>query len=153
MNLILPGLVLATGAIVASWMLLGGWLSPVSVSFSTDRQKLRADFQGSSNPLLLRLNLSRPAKITVDVWSETDELVATLLYRRKRGTGDHVLVWDGRGDDGNAVPNGVYEIEATARTLTTAVSSSVRVSVETPRPSHVSRITARDRQTLESRSN
>ena len=152
-NLLLPGLALAVGTIAAGWLLLGGWMSPVSVSFSADRQTLSADAHGRTNPLLLKLTLSRPAKVTVEVWSETDDLVTTLLYRRKRGAGDHVLVWDGRGDGGNAVSNGVYEIEASARTLTTSVSSSVRVSVDTPRPAHVSRLTARERQTVSSRSN
>jgi hypothetical protein len=57
-------------------------------------------------------------------------LVATLLYRRQRGAGEHVLVWDGYDDVGRLAEYGAYEIEATASTLTTSVRSSIRVGVE-----------------------
>ena len=134
LNTMLPVLVLGAGTVLASWMLLGGWLSPISISFAADRTAIRPDPEGSVEPVLLSLDLSRPAKVTVDVWNEEDELVSTLLYRRKRGNGEHILVWDGFGDDGKVVPHGGYEVEATASTLTTSVSSSVRVQVEMPRP-------------------
>jgi flagellar hook assembly protein FlgD len=72
--------------------------------------------------------------VTVDVWNDQDELVSTLLYRRKRGGGEHILAWDGIDDAGNVVSFGVYEVEATASTLTTSVSSSVRLQVEPSTP-------------------
>jgi len=154
MGLLVPGLLLAAGTVVAAWMLLGGWLSPIAVSFSADRQALRADAEGNLAPILLRLNLSRPATVTVDVWNQADALVNTLLYRRKRGAGDHVLVWDGRQEDGQLAPDGVYEVEASARTLTTTVSSSVRVAVDTAQQLRVIRHSSvRDRQSVSSRSN
>ncbi len=139
LNVILPALVLGAGTILASWMLLGGWLSPISISFAADRTTLHPDQQGNVEPVLLSLDISRPARVTVDVWDRDDELVATLLYKRKRGAGEHVLVWDGRDDDGNPVAYGAYEIEATASTFTTSVSSSVLVQVEPPRPLLVGR--------------
>jgi flagellar hook assembly protein FlgD len=110
---------------------LGGWLSPIAISFSADRTLMRPDPQGNVEPVLFSLELSRSAKVTVDVWNGSDELVATLIYRRKRGSGEHILVWDGCNDEGRLVPHGVYEVEATASTLTTSVSSSVRLQVDT----------------------
>jgi flagellar hook assembly protein FlgD len=131
-NLIAPVLILAAGTILVSWLLFGGWLSPISIAFSADRPIIQPDPNEYVEPLLLSLELSRPARVTVDVWDEDDQLVGTLLYRRRRGSGGHVLVWDGCDDQGVVVPAGVYEIEATASTFTTAVSSSVRVEVEAP---------------------
>ena len=133
LKVILPGLVVGVGAILASWLLLGGWLSPIAISFAADRQDLIPDRWGNGEPVLLSLDLSRAAKVTVDVWSEEDELMATLLYRRKRGTGAHILAWDGCDDEGHVVPAGMYEVEATASTLTTSVRSAVRVRVKTAR--------------------
>jgi flagellar hook assembly protein FlgD len=133
-KVILPALVLGAGTILASWMLFGGWLSPIAISFAADRSVMRPDAQGNVEPVLLSLDLSRSAKVTVDVWNDQDELVSTLLYRRKRGGGEHILVWDGIDDVGSMVPIGVYEVEATASTLTTSVSSSVRLQVEPSTP-------------------
>jgi hypothetical protein len=147
LKFILPGLVLGAGTILASWMLLGGWLSPIAVSFAADRPVIHPDPQGNIEPILLSLDMSRSAKVTVDVWNETDELVATLLYRRKRGAGEHVLVWDGRDDDGRVVPFGAYEVEATASTLTTSVGSSVQVQMEAAMPLLVARRQTGDRTT------
>lgn len=134
LNIILPALVLGAGTILASWLLLGGWLSPISISFAADRPAIAPDVQGNVTPVLLSLDLSRAARVTVDVWDQDDELVATLLYRRRRDSGEHVLVWDGRNDDGNMAPLGLYEVEATASTLTTSVSSTVPIRVEASVP-------------------
>lgn len=145
---ILPALVLVAGTILASWMLFGGWLSPIAISFAADRSVMYPGPQGDLDPVLLSLELSRSAKVTVDVWNERDEVVATLAYRRKRGEGEHILVWDGRNDDGRSAPSGIYEIEATASTLTTSVSSTVRLEVQPFAPLLMGRRQARDRTTL-----
>ena len=147
LNIILPGLVLGAGTILASWLLLGGWLSPISISFSSDRSVIYPDAQSSVEPALLSLDLSRSAKVTVDVWDQEDKLVATLLYRRKRGAGEHVLVWDGKDDQGNVVSMGVYEAEATASTLTTSVGSTVQIRVDTAKPLLAARRQSTDQAT------
>jgi flagellar hook assembly protein FlgD len=146
LGFIVPALVLGAGTILASWMLLGGWLSPISISFAADRPTIHPDPQGDVEPVLLSLDMSRSAKVTVDVWNEADELVATLLYRRKRGAGEHVLVWDGRDDDGRLVSYGLYEVEATASTLTTSVGSTVRVGFEPATPLLAARRQAGERR-------
>lgn len=148
LQVILPALVLGAGTILASWMLLGGWLSPIAISFAADRPVMRPDGQGRLERVLFSLDLSRSAKVTVDVWDEHDELVTTLLYRRRRGSGEHILVWDGLNDEGQIVPLGGYEVEATASTLTTSVRSSVRIQVEAPTPLLAGRRQTSDRTTI-----
>ena len=153
LRFILPGLVLGAGTILVSWMLLGGWLSPISISFAADRPALHPVPDGSADPLLLSLDISRAAKVTVDVWDAEDELVATLLYKRRRGAGEHILLWDGYDDVGKFVAYGEYEVEATASTFTTSVSSSVRVRVEPPVPLLAARRQAGDKTTTSYRPN
>jgi flagellar hook assembly protein FlgD len=150
---ILPGLVLGVGTILGSWLLLGGWLSPIAIAFAADRPALHPVPDGNADPLLLSLDLSRAAKVTVDVWDANDDLVATLLYKRKRGAGEHVLLWDGYDDGGDFVPYGEYEVEATASTFTTSVSSSVRVRVEPSMPLLAAHRQAEDRTTTSYRPN
>ena len=153
LRFILPGVVLGVGTILGSWLLLGGWLSPISISFAADRPALHPVPDGNADPLLLSLDLSRAAKVTVDVWDAGDELVATLLYKRKRGAGEHILMWDGYDDAGSFAAFGEYEVEATASTLTTSVSSSVRVRVEPPMPLLAARRQAGDRTATSYRPN
>jgi hypothetical protein len=124
---------------------LGGWLSPIAISFAADRSVMQPDPHGRAEPVLLSLELSRSAKVTVEVWNQRDELVATLLYRRKRGEGEHLLAWDGLDDEGELASAGLYEIEATASTLTTSASSTVRLQVQPPAPVLVGRRQATDR--------
>jgi len=150
--LILPALILGAGTILASWMLFGGWLSPIAISFSADRSIMDPDPQGNVEPVLLSLVLSRSAKVTVDIWNERDELVSTLLYRRKRGSGQHMLVWNGLDDEGMVVPFGSYEVEATASTLTTSVSSSVRLEFQSASPRLVERRQSSGRASITPRS-
>ena len=57
-----------------------------------------------------------------------------MLYKHKRGARKHILMWDGYDDAGKLAVYGVYEVEATASTLTTSVSSTVRVGVEPVTP-------------------
>jgi flagellar hook assembly protein FlgD len=153
LRFVLPGLVLGAGTILVSWLLLGGWLSPISISFAADRPALHPVPDGDADPLLLSLDISRAARVTVDVWDAGDELVATLLYKRKRGAGEHILMWDGYDDAGNFAAFGEYEIEATASTFTTSVSSSVRVRVEPPMPLLAARRQAEDRTATSYRPN
>jgi flagellar hook assembly protein FlgD len=134
LNVVLPGILLGTGVLLSVWLLFGGWRRPISISFASDRPAIYPDPQGHTEPVLLTLDLSRAARVTVDVWDGRDELVATILYRRQRGAGEHVLVWDGYDDAGQLAAYGVYEVEATASTLTMSVSSSVRVGVEPATP-------------------
>ncbi len=118
--------------VLALWILLGGWLGPTSLAFVSEQPLISSNPFGGSDARF-RLHLSRSAKVTVRVWNEAEEEVAVLMDRRRWHAGQHVLVWDGRDGRGNPVPNGTYEIEATASTLLTTVTSSLRV-IKTDQP-------------------
>ena len=84
--------------------------------------------------VILSLGLSRAASTTVEVLDVQDRPVATLLYRRRRDSGNHYLVWDGYNDYGIPLPPGSYTIQAVASTLTAAATSAVQVNISTKPP-------------------
>lgn len=125
---VLPIVLTGAGVSLVLWLLLGGWLSPISLSLSTNNSIIYPNRESSET--VLSLKLSRSAWVTVDIWNQESQLVASLIHRRRRGGGEHFLIWDGRDGRAHMVPNGLYEVEATASTLTTAVSSSIQVQVD-----------------------
>ena len=60
---------------------------------------------GSST--VIRYGLSRPSNLSIVVYAITGRRVATLATGYQNA-GTFSLWWDGRGDDGRRVPNGVY---------------------------------------------
>jgi flagellar hook assembly protein FlgD len=113
----------------ALWLVLAYWRQPVSLSLTADRQTLYPGQPGEGEVVILSLGLSRTASTTVEVLDAQDRPLATLLYRRRRDSGNHYLVWDGYDDYGRAAPPGSYIIQAMASTLTATASSAVQVNV------------------------
>jgi len=118
----------------ALWLVLAYWRQPVSLSLSADRQTLYPGRPEEGEVVILSLGLSRAASTTVEVLDTQDQPVATLLYRRRRDSGNHYLVWDGRNDYGMPLPPGSYTIQAVANTLTANATSAVQVNVSTQPP-------------------
>jgi flagellar hook assembly protein FlgD len=60
------------------------------------------------NPLThIRFTLSRASTITVAIFDVGGRRVRR-LFSGTAASGTHVLAWDGRADDGAAMPSGVY---------------------------------------------
>jgi len=76
------------------------------------------------------MNLSKGAKVTVEIVDERDRAVALLLDNRQWDAGGHYLVWDGTDDYGKMVPSGAYLLTATASTFTSTVSSGIEIYVD-----------------------
>ena len=113
----------------ALWLVLAYWRQPVSLSLNADRQIFYPSRPEEGEVVILSLGLSRTASTTVEVLDEQDRPLATLLYRRRRDSGNHYLVWDGYDDYGRPAPPGSYIIQAVASTLTATASSAVQVNV------------------------
>jgi hypothetical protein len=113
----------------ALWLVLAYWRQPVSLSLTADRQAFYPGRPEEGEVVILSLGLSRTASTTVEVLDEQDRPLATLLYRRRRDSGSHYLVWDGYDDYGRPAPPGSYIIQAVASTLTATASSAVQVNV------------------------
>ncbi len=140
----------AGAALVFSlWVMVGGIYGPNSLSLSTDQPYLSSHpFEGQN--LRFTLDLARPAQVMVQVWNSSDELVTTLLQKRRRRSGLHTIEWDGLDGSGRVVPDDVYEIEATASTIFTTVTNRASVIKTSERAPHITvRRRAESVQTLQ----
>ena len=118
----------AAGAalVFALWILLGGLYGPNALSLSTDQPFMSSSpFEGRD--LRFTLDLARPARVMVQVWNRSGELVTTLMHRRRQRGGVHTLEWNGLDDHGRVVPDGLYEVEAAASTIFTTVTNRMTV--------------------------
>jgi flagellar hook assembly protein FlgD len=96
----------------------------------TTRSTLYPGADGRLEPAVVVFETSRPATVTAEVWDVSNRHVATVFRRQRRSQGEHLLVWDGRNDEGQIAPAGAYEVEVSANTMFTTVSSSTRLSIE-----------------------
>lgn len=113
------------------FFILVTWLRPLHFSLSVENPVFypkRPD--DDARLLVMRLNLSRGARVTLDVYDKSDNHRATIVEKRKHSGGEHYRVWDGRDEAGNVLPSGSYLVEATAHTLFTSVTSAVWVYVD-----------------------
>ena len=107
------------------------WLRPLHFSLSVENPVFypkRPD--DDARLLVMRLDLSRGARVTLDVYDKSDNHLATIVEKRKHSGGEHYRVWDGRDEAGEVLPSGSYLVEATAHTLFTSVTSAVWVYVD-----------------------
>lgn len=107
------------------------WLRPLHFSLSVENPVFyprRSD--DDARLLVMRLDLSRGARVTLDVYDKADRHVTTIVEKRKHTGGEHFRVWDGRDDAGDVLSSGSYLIEATADTLFTSVTSAVWIYVD-----------------------
>jgi flagellar hook assembly protein FlgD len=119
-------------AIPLLFMFLGNWTNPVTLSLSVDRQTFAPGEPGEGKMLVMAVDLSRPARTSVEVLDGLERPVALILNHRNRSAGQHLFVWDGYDDYGRVVPPGEYIVQATARAANSTVSSAVQVSVVEP---------------------
>ncbi len=100
----------------AFWWLLGALRTGLSVGVDhagSDGSTLALPVlaQNSPNPFNphteIRFTLARPMSVTLEVLDLTGRVVA-LLENGRRRAGDHVVVWDGSGEDGRRAASGTY---------------------------------------------
>ncbi|MCP4539065.1 MAG: hypothetical protein GY832_18170 [Chloroflexi bacterium] len=123
-----------TGASIAGvvllWVISGIWQRPLSLILRTTRSDLYPGADGRLEPAVVVFEISRPATVTAEVWDTSSRLVTTVFRRQRRTQGEHLLVWDGRDAQGQMAPPGAYEVEVSANTMLTTVSSNTRLSIE-----------------------
>jgi hypothetical protein len=80
----------------------------------------------------IRFTLHRAERLDVDVVNEDGEVVATLLADELRPKGRVVLTWDGRGEGGEAAPEGDYRIRIRLVDEDRTITLPRRVTVTEP---------------------
>jgi hypothetical protein len=105
-------------------------LRPVSLVLSVDRRSFTPGVPGEGKVLILSLDLSKPARTTVEVLDQYGRPLATILHNRRRSAGEQHFFWDGYDDYGRPVPPGEYVIQAVAGTPAANVTGAVQVAVQ-----------------------
>jgi flagellar hook assembly protein FlgD len=102
---------------------------PVSLVLSAESSTFRPGLPEEGRFLRVGIDLSKPARTTVEIKDSRSNTVATLLHRRHRGAGQQNLYWNGYDDFGRAVVPGDYTIHATASTTGGTVIGTLNVSI------------------------
>ncbi len=103
---------------------------PVSLVVSAERSNFRPGLPEEGRFLRIAVDLSKPARTTVEVKDKRGNTVATLLHRRHRGAGQQTLHWNGYDDFGRVVPPGEYTVQATASTTGGTVRGTLNIAIE-----------------------
>ncbi len=127
----LPSLTLPLLAALPLILLLTFYrLRPVSLVLSVDRRSFTPGVPGEGKVLILSLDLSKPARTTLEVLDQYGRPLATILHNRRRSAGEHHFFWDGYDDYGRPAPPGEYVIQAVAGTPAANVTSAVQVTIQ-----------------------
>lgn len=118
-------------------LILAYWLTrPVALIVSAESSSFQPGLPEEGRFTRLAVDLSKPARTTVEIKDKRGNTVSTLLHRRHRSGGQHILYWDGYDDFGRVVPPGNYMIEATASTAGSSVKGTLNISVLEDRAVH-----------------
>jgi flagellar hook assembly protein FlgD len=102
---------------------------PVALVVSAESGTFRPGLPEEGRFLKMGIDLSKPARTTVEIKNSRGTTIATLLHRRHRGAGQQNLYWNGYDDFGRAVLPGDYTIQATASTTGGTVTGTLNVTI------------------------
>jgi flagellar hook assembly protein FlgD len=102
---------------------------PVALVVSAESGVFRPGLPEEGRFLKMGIDLSKPARTTVEIKDNRGNTIATLLHRRHRGAGQQNLYWNGYDDFGRVVLPGDYTIQATASTTGGTVTGTLNVAV------------------------
>ncbi|HEX9923813.1 MAG TPA: FlgD immunoglobulin-like domain containing protein [Anaerolineae bacterium] len=109
---------------------------PVALVVSSESNSFRPGLPEEGRFLKLAIDLSKPARTSVYIKDTRGNIIATLLHRRHRGTGQQSLYWDGYDDFGRVALPGEYVVTATASTTGGTVTGTLNISVLEDRAVH-----------------
>lgn len=109
---------------------------PVALVVSAESSSFKPGLPEEGRFLRMAIELSKPAKTTVEIKDRRKNTVATLLHRRHRSSGQHTLHWDGYDDFGRVVPPGEYMVQASANTTGGSVQGTLNISILEDRAVH-----------------
>lgn len=128
----IPAVIAVAAALaLGGWFLVGAFRRPIRMSLSVDRPTFYPNHPGESSLLTIAIHVSRNARVTIWVRDETGHMVTPLVENRRYAAGSHTRLWDGRDTFRHLLPGGVYQIEATAHTTFSSVTSGVWVRLDT----------------------
>ena len=102
---------------------------PVSLVVSSERSAFRPGLPEEGRFIKLGVDLSKPARTTVEIRDNRGNTVATLLQRRHRRGGRQTLHWNGYDDFGRVVVPGDYTVRASASTTGGTVTGTLNITI------------------------
>jgi hypothetical protein len=118
-------------------LILAYWLTrPVALVVSAESSGFQPGLPEEGRFMRLSIDLSKAARTTVEIKDKRGNVIATLLQRRHRSSGQHSLYWDGYDDFGRIAPPGDYMVEAGASTTGGSVKGTLNISVLEDRAVH-----------------
>lgn len=108
---------------------------PVVLRFSVQPIYFSPTGDGTRDRTQIGFDLSEPAEVTFSVVDDDGNIVRELFRDRPlRGDAKHRFRWDGRDDDGNVVPDGVYRMVVERRKEGRRLQSYKQIVVDTAPP-------------------
>ena len=108
---------------------------PLVIRFATKPAHFSPNGDHYRDTTEVGFDLSEPASITfMVVDSEGSEVRRIVNQRRLAGDAKHRFRWDGRNDDGNPVPDGIYRMRVVRRDESRVIDSSKEITVDRKPP-------------------
>jgi hypothetical protein len=109
---------------------------PLVLRFATQPSAFSPNGDGFKDSTRVGFDLSEPAAVTFSVVdSEGNEVRRLADNRPLPGSSHNRFVWDGRDDEGNLVPDGIYRMRVVRRDEGRVINSLKEVVVDTVPPS------------------
>ena len=102
----------------------------VTLAMSVDQPTFTPGGFGDDNMLAVTLDLSKTARVSLEVLDQQGIPRATILFNRRKMGRRHVFYWNGYDDRGLPLPPGDYELRAEAGAPPLQVTSAVQIHVE-----------------------
>ena len=131
-------LLATAGLLIVLWILFAGRVRPLHVELALNRSTFYPNQPGDARTLGIGIDLSRDARVTLAVYDQMDRHVMTLCENRPYSKGENQRLWDGQDTSGRLLPDGIYQIEATAHSTFGEATNAVWVNLDTS-PAIVSR--------------
>jgi hypothetical protein len=108
---------------------------PLVIRFAAKPKQISPNGDRYRDTTQVGFDLSRPAKISFSILdSEGNEVRRLVEDRQFRGSSHNRFIWNGRNDDGDVVPDGIYRMRVVRRDEGRVIDSvkKIRVDVEPP---------------------
>ncbi len=110
------------------------WLRAPEVTVAADQSLISPNGDRDRDAATLSYTISEEATVRVEVLDAGGRAVRTLLAGETQPAGQGFVVWDGTGDSGRPVEDGLYRLQVTAQGVARSASRSVLVEVDTTPP-------------------
>ena len=108
---------------------------PLVIRFSAKPKQISPNADRYRDVTMVGFDLSRPAKVSFSILDSEGNQVRRLFEDRQlRGSSHNRFPWNGRDDDGQVVPDGIYRMRVLRRDEGRVVDSTKEIRVDTVPP-------------------